>query len=198
MRIATHYILLLLLLPAVYVSATTPTVTLYPPIHLSKNRLDWSKSLFSFKSGLLQEMIKNTTDWDLSYGTWIIADQDWFGLHFGPQTRSVIKDLGEHNWDEPLSIPILEPRPLVQKGQQWHPTVVVANDPGGAWTRSGEYAKVILGHMYLLHVKDETADFYVMFRVEDFEQHKHCTISWRTIPTPKPEQQNQAGYQDYP
>lgn len=79
---------------------------------------------------------------------------------------------------------MLDPRPLVEKGKQWHPTVVTA-DPNGSWTLSGEYAKVILGRMYLLRVKDETADFYVMFRVEEHEQQRRCTISWRRVPDPE-------------
>jgi hypothetical protein len=183
MKITCSRILSLILLLALTLDASTPTVTLYPPLHVSDKKIDWGKSLFSFKRGLLQEMTHNTIDWDLSFGGWIIEDEDWFGLHFGPETRSVIKDLGQFNWDEPMTIPVLQPRPPVEKGKQWQPTVVT-NDPHGAWTRSGEYAKVISGHMYLMHVKDETADFYVMFRVEGHEQHKRCMISWRNVSAP--------------
>jgi hypothetical protein len=165
-------------------------VTLYPPPHSPNYKAsDWGKAVFSFKRGFLQE-INHSADWDLCYSCLSTDNGDWFQVHYGPETRSVMKDLGEFNWDEPITIPVLQPRPPVGKGKQWQPTPA-NNDPNGAWTRSGEYAKVIVGHMYLMHVKDENADFYVMFRVEDFEQHKHCTISWRTIPTPKPDQQSQ-------
>ena len=134
---------------------------------------------------MLKELTKSTADWDLSYGGLIINDEDWFGLHFGPETRTVIKDLGEFDWQPPFKIPVLEPRPLVEKDKKWEATVVTnnLNDP---WARSGELAKVALGHTYLMHIKDQTADFYVLFRVEDFEQHKYCTITWQLVTPQEP------------
>lgn len=183
-------ILLVVLVAVIGLSAGMPTVTLYPPIDPVTKKYDEGKSHFSFKRGLLEEITRSTRDWDLSYGGWIINDEDWFGLHFGAENRSVIQDLGKHDFYDAFPIPALVPRPPVEQGKQWQPTVVTS-DPHGAWVHSGEYAKVVLGHMYLLHVKDETADFYVMFRVEDFEQHKRCTISWRSIPAPERQEESQ-------
>jgi len=191
MAIRCCRILLFVLVAVIGLSASMPTFTLYPAVDPVTKHYDEGKSLFSFKRGATKDITRSTKDWDLSYGGWIINDEDWFGLHFGPETRSVIQDLGKLDWDDTYSIPVLEPRPLVEKGKKWQPTVVVTNDPHGAWTRSGEYAKVILGHMYLLHVKDETADFYVTFHVDDFQQHRWCTISWRIVPTPEPPEESQ-------
>jgi hypothetical protein len=140
--------------------------------------------LFSFKRGALKEVTKSAKDWDLAYGSMSIGDEDWFSLHFGPDTRTVIKDLGEFRSQDTFDIPVLEPRPPVDKSK-WQPTIITS-DVHGAWTRTGEFAKVILNHMYLMHVKDEWSDFYVMFRVDEFEQHKRCTISWRLFPAPSP------------
>jgi hypothetical protein len=36
-----------------------------------------------------------------------------------------------------------------------------------------------------MHVKDDQADFYVLFRIEELEQANRCTISWKRIPTPE-------------
>jgi hypothetical protein len=97
MRIYRHCVFGFWLIAVLAFGATTPTVTLYPPVDPVTKKYDEGKSLFSFKRGLLKEVTKSKSDWDLGYDGWIIADQDWFGLHFGPETRSVIKDLGEHN-----------------------------------------------------------------------------------------------------
>jgi hypothetical protein len=46
------------------------------------------------------------------------------------------------------------------------------------------FVKAIVGHMYVIHVVDETRDFYVLFRVESLERGDNCTISWRRIEPP--------------
>lgn len=175
-----------LFLAATHLGASTPTVTLYPPTDPVTKKYDEGKSCFSFKRGLLKEVTRSTTDWDLGYGFLSIAEEDWFRLHFAPENRSVIKDLGQFNWDEPITVPVLEPRPPVPKGQQQSITIDSSGDTGKAWAENTRiFAKVVLGHMYLLHIKDESDDFYVMFRVEEFEQSNHCTISWRFVSPPK-------------
>ncbi len=47
------------------------------------------------------------------------------------------------------------------------------------------FAKAIVGHMYVIHVIDQTADFYALFRVESLERGDKCTISWRKILAPE-------------
>lgn len=186
MRMFRLQILALTLFAAVSLKASTPTVTLYPPVDPITKKYSEGKSCFSFKRGLLKEVTNSNNDWDLGYGFLSIDQQDWFRLHFARENRSVIKDLGQLKWDEPLTIPVLEPRPTVPNGQKPSVTIDASGDTGKAWAQNTQiFAKVVLGHMYLLHVKDEANDFYVMFRVEDFEQNKRCMISWRMIPAPK-------------
>jgi hypothetical protein len=84
---------------------------------------------------------------------------------------------------------VLEPRPPVEKGKQKVVTVDASADTHKAWAAATlDMAKVALHHMYALHIKDETDDFYVLFRVEEFEQHARCTISWRRVDAPKAEE----------
>lgn len=47
------------------------------------------------------------------------------------------------------------------------------------------FVKAIAGHMYVIHVVDQTSDFYALFRVESVERGDTCTISWRKIPAPQ-------------
>lgn len=181
-RFATFFIALF---AALTLSASTPTVTLYPPLDPTTKKYDEGRSCFSFKLGLLKEVTKDNNDWDIGYGFVAIDNQGWFRLHFAAENRSAIKDLGSHNWDEPVSVPVLAPRPPLEKGKEEHIAIDASADTHKTWAKNTQiFAKVVLGHMYLIHVKDDTTDFYVMFRVEEFEQHKYCKISWRPIPAP--------------
>lgn len=46
------------------------------------------------------------------------------------------------------------------------------------------FAKAIVGHLYVIHVVDDTRDFYALFRVEALDRGASCTISWKLIPEP--------------
>lgn len=46
------------------------------------------------------------------------------------------------------------------------------------------FVKAVVGHMYVMHVVNETDDFYVLFRVEQIERGSSCTISWKRVPAP--------------
>ena len=45
------------------------------------------------------------------------------------------------------------------------------------------FTKAIVGHMYVIHVVDETSDFYALFRVDALNE-SACDISWKLIPAP--------------
>lgn len=49
---------------------------------------------------------------------------------------------------------------------------------------SSNLVKAIVGHMYVIHVVDETRDFYVLFRIDKITRGDNCTISWQTVPAP--------------
>src|SRR5262249_24504399 len=46
------------------------------------------------------------------------------------------------------------------------------------------FVKAIVGHLYAIHVVNDTSDFYALFRVEALTRGDNCTISWRLIPAP--------------
>jgi len=46
------------------------------------------------------------------------------------------------------------------------------------------FVKAIAGHLYVIHVVDDSRDFYALFRVEALERGDKCTISWKLIPAP--------------
>jgi hypothetical protein len=170
--------------------APSRTVTLRPPLDPVTKKYDEGKACFSFKLGMLKETVLKETkknDWDLGYGFVAISGEDWFRLHFA--ARSVMQDLGELDWDNPGTIPALEPLPPVPDGERRQVTIDASGDTHKEWAKTTRsFAKVILGHMYVLRVKYDASDFYVLFRVEEFEQNKRCTISWRVIPPPEVEE----------
>jgi hypothetical protein len=178
------------LLPLVLVgtvcAAAAQTVTLYPPMDSVTKKYDEGRSCFSFKYGARKDVVKKTKEWELGYGFLAIGKQDWFTLSHFDGSRSVMKDLGELKWEDSFVIPALEPLPEQPKGQPRQITIDSSADTHEAWAKSATLsAKVALSHIYLVRVKDEAADFYVMFRVEEFEQGRHCTISWRLVPSSK-------------
>lgn len=67
--------------------------------------------------------------------------------------------------------------------------------PTGSWPpsrpkRDGKpkidsmFVKAIVGHLYAIHVVDDTQDYYVLFRVEALTRGHSCTISWRLTAAP--------------
>jgi len=46
------------------------------------------------------------------------------------------------------------------------------------------FVKAVVGHVYAIHVVDDTRDYYVLFRVEALTRGDNCTISWRLAPAP--------------
>src|SRR5262249_4317432 len=107
MRISASRALLGIAVSTVCAVALAQTVTLSPPFDPDRKKYDEGKACFSFKLGLLKEIVLKETkrnDWDLGYGFLAIDGQDWFTLHFA--SRSVIKDLGELNWDSQVTVPV--------------------------------------------------------------------------------------------
>jgi hypothetical protein len=166
---------------------TTParqTVTLYPPHDKATGKYDETRACFSFKLG--RNKLPNSTDWDLGYGFASINNEDWLIVGTSrTDKRSAMKELGEYKWSDAFEIPALEPLPELKEGERRQTTVDSSADTHQKWAKStNQLAKANAGHMYLIHVKDDQADFYLLFRVEEIEQRDHCTISWSQIPTP--------------
>lgn len=45
-------------------------------------------------------------------------------------------------------------------------------------------AKIVSGHMYVIHVVKAQSDFYVLVHVDSLVKGDNCTISWKRIPSP--------------
>jgi hypothetical protein len=209
-------------------------VTLYSVI---KHRDEQRKSCINFKvasSGLL------SAPCDLRYGSLYVNDDlDWFQSSTAAGDRSVIRDLGEHDWSTWFEVPAVEPIAKLKPGEQRNITVDVSGADGadgapGEPGRSGAsiqsepstssllrihggpvpgdisstvftperpakpsrpkrdgkpkvdplFAKAIVGHVYVIHVVDDSRDFYALIRVEALEKGDNCTVSWRLIPEP--------------
>ena len=159
--------------------------TLYPPHDKRSGKYDETRACFSFKLGM--NKLPNSIDWDLGYGFMQIANEDWLRVGAGTaDQRSVMKELGAHNWSDSFDLPALEPLPQLKEGERRQITVDSSADTHDAWAKSTtQFAKAKVGHMYLMHVKNDGADFYVLFRVDQLEQGEQCTISWKLIPTPE-------------
>jgi hypothetical protein len=98
--------------------------------------------------------------WDLGYGFLAIGDQDWFQVSFAEGKRDVIKDLGSMEWSEHYEVPVLDPLPKLAKGEQRNILVDASANTHEAWAATTRtFAKVSVGHIYALHVKDEHSDF---------------------------------------
>ena len=160
-------------------------VTLYPPHVKATGKYDETRACFSFKLG--RNKLANSTDWDLGYGFASISNEDWLMVGTtGADKRSVMKELGEYKWSDSFKTPALEPLPELKEGERRQITVDSSADTHRQWAKTtSHFAKAKAGYMYLVHVKDDQADFYVLFRVEEIEQGDHCTISWRQILTPE-------------
>ena len=184
MKLKQIYILLLVCICVATATgqnkSSSQIVTLYAPL---ANNHDFSRSFFDFEYGKRGTQKK----WDLLYGNMQIGeDFDWLSASTAKDNRSLIRDLGELNWYDNYEVPVIEPLPKLKEGQNRSITVDSSGDNGKAWAKSnGIFVKAVVGHLYAMHVKDSDSDFYVLFRVENIERGKTCTISWQLAPTPE-------------
>ncbi len=157
------------------------TVTL-----LSKSKhKDEDRSWFSFRQGVRGEVkLPNRGAYrDLRYGGITDnGDNHWFEVSMGKASRSRLKDLGELNWSDVYHVPILLASPMPHSG----PVRFTYKD--GKLTEispEGVNIRAVAGHLYVMHLKNGDADFYVMFRVESLEPGGVCHLSWKRVPSPE-------------
>lgn len=118
-------------------------------------------------------------DYDIRYGAIAFnGDDRWLGVVRVRDSRSVLKDLGEMSWSEVTSVPPLPASPTPYAG-------VIRFTARGVVAPQGIIARAVVGHMYVLHVKEEWADYYAMFRVESFGPAGECNLSWKRVPSPE-------------
>lgn len=93
---------------------------------------DYGKALFSFKKG---EFVQDLENWDLNYGSLYVGDEwDWFSVSLATNARTAARDLGELNWGENFTIPVIEPFPKLKEGE----TRTFKVDASGADGADGE------------------------------------------------------------
>jgi hypothetical protein len=68
------------------------------------------------------------------------------------------------------------PQPLPKPARPKHDDGKPKVDPS--------FVKVIAGHIYVIHVVDDSRDLYALVRVEALERGDNCTVSWKLIPEP--------------
>jgi hypothetical protein len=220
----------------------TNTAVLHSPVKYPKELKNFC---LNFQTGIIQRRLGSC---DLRYGMLYAGDDwDWFATSISGAGRNVIGDLGEHTWNQKVTVPVVEPLAKLREGEQRSVTIDTSGaagadgkpgengvsgadgeagadgkpgsgddlarypgarvDPPGLGRdaanrnelgnlspkpkRNGKpkvsppFVKAIAGHLYVIHVVDDTRDFYALFRVESLARGDNCTISWRFIPPPK-------------
>ncbi len=184
MKLKQFYILLVVFICVVTIAGqsntSSQTATLHSPL---ANNHDSSRAFFDFERGERGTRKKH----NLFYGGMRIGeDYDWFSASQATDNRSLIRDLGELKWNDAYEVSVIEPLPKLEEGKTRSFTVDSSGDTGKAWAKSnGIFVKAVVGHLYVMHVKDSDSDFYVLFRVESIERGESCTISWKLIALPE-------------
>jgi hypothetical protein len=161
-----------------------PTITLYPPLIKATGKYDETRSCFNFQQGARKTSVNK--EWHLGYGFANIGGEDFIQVRANTDERSVLKDLGSFAWSDSFEIPVLKPLPELEKGARRVARIDTSAGKLKEWEETnGVFAKAVIGHMYLAHIKTENTDFYALFRIEGLEQGEQCTISWKLVPSPE-------------
>jgi hypothetical protein len=191
-------------LPSVSAQPQESKINLYS---INKHRGEGLKSCLNFKTGPTALLRASC---DLRYGALYAGDDlDWFESSTAEGNRSVIKDLGDYPWTAKFQVPLVEPLPKLKPGERRQVTIDTSGADGADGApgmnadgtmqpqristrpkRDGQpktdplFVKAIVGHLYVIHIVDDSRDFYALFRVEALERGDYCTVSWRLIPEP--------------
>lgn len=160
----------------------TQTATLISQIQ----QHSYEKSVFNFEYGIRGDAKfpeRQLMRYDIRYGG-ISEDGDdrWLEIVHLTGTRSMIKDVGEMSWTEVYHVPILFASADSHTGML---TRSYNNGQLATIAPEGVVVKAIVGHMYVVHVKDKAKDYYAMLRVEAIDAKGECTISWKNVPSPE-------------
>ena len=93
---------------------------------------------------------------------------------------SRIKNLGKLNWSDIVEVPILQASVQPHKGIKSPSKTETFEE-----SSDGQVTKVIVEHMYVVHSKDSSSDFYTLFRVDQLLPSDKVTISWKVVPSPE-------------
>lgn len=160
-------------------SAKPKTVTLYSRAKYKDKFQGYGKSAFSFNHGLRSDAGPRITrnNYELLYGSIRFnGDSDWFSVTMVTDDRSRIKDLGVLNWSDPFEVPYIPASVEPNRGVRWP-----AKTETFEQSSNGQVARVVPGHLYVLHSKDSNSDLYTLFRVEKLVPSDEVTISWKVV-----------------
>lgn len=158
---------------------------------LSQNKHNnFAKSNFNFKLGVRGDSSSPRTgnNYDLSYGGIIDDDKDWFNVPVDNRSFSQIIDIGAANWTDIYDISLLSAKPIPHTGGT---TYIFEIGKVAKIKPENSKVKIIVGHIYLLHAKENNSDgevskdLYAMFRVEALKSNDEVTISWKIVPSPE-------------
>jgi hypothetical protein len=145
---------------------------------------DFAKSIFYFDLGIRGDSPARPArgNYDLRFGGLSYDRDDRFDVPLYPDSRGRIVDLGELKWSDVYDIPF-----LYASSEPYDGTRSDSFANGRLVTSSPEntMVRVLTGHMYLVHSRDNNKDLYVMFRVESLKPHDEVTISWKVVPSPE-------------
>ena len=106
-------------------AAQSPPATLYS---VKKHRGEQRNFCLNFQTG---PNSSTRADCDLAYGSLYAGDDfDWFQSATSLGNRSVIKDLGEHDWTTRFDVPVVEPRAKLKPGEQRQITIDTSGADG--------------------------------------------------------------------
>jgi len=175
----------MLLLIALSVAADGQDGTVLSQVTLYSYRVyrDPSRSSVNFESGVRGLTTGQCADSHLNYGNLTVNnDNDWLQVC---NPRSWIVDLGTKQWGDfkatPSSFAGKKPRkPLPLNA----PYVIDASAGSKEVSPFQQFARVRIGHMYLMKVVSGRKKIYVMFRVDNLTKKDNCLLSWKKVPPP--------------
>lgn len=153
---------------------------------------DFAKANFNFKLGVRGDSTSPRTynNYDLRYsGNSLDGNSDWFDVSISKGSYTQIINMGVLNWADIYDIPLLYASSEAHSGM-WK----FDNSKGKGnikITPENALVKVVVGHMYLVHAKENnyakevSKDLYAMFRVESLKSGDEVTISWKVVPSPE-------------
>ena len=85
---------------------------------------------------------------------------------------------------EPPSPPPLQSTPRKAETGNFEMSITIGPKNSKRSKPAPLLARVVLGHLYVIHVVKAQSDFYVLVHADGLVRADNCTISWKRIPSP--------------
>lgn len=106
------------------------------------------------------------------------ADDLWLQLGAVPvRGMGLLMDMGQMKWEEVDRMPALVLKPITPATSISIYNGVTTVGPEGLIVRA------LAGHVYAVQIKDDRADYRVIFRIDSIDSDGDCNISWKRIPS---------------